>query len=313
MRGDLRKNTALFCLKESERMEELQLIVTIKQVPDTTDVKIDPKTNSLVREGIPSIINPEDRNAVEAALSLKQKHGGTVTAVSMGPPQAEEALEEVLAMGVDKGVLLTDRAFAGSDTLITAFILSRAIMKLGAYDLILCGQKGTDLEEGQVGTILADFLNIPVITAAVKIDITTGGNVVVHRKLERGNRQVVEANLPALIAVEAGLNQPRYPNLRAIFAARRKELKQHDLKSLNLDLEQVGIKGSKTRIVAYLPPRPKPKKPFTPDSRLPAAERMRLIMSGGVIQKQVDLLQGDPEDIASNIVRFLNEQKLLPR
>ncbi len=117
----------------------MKIIVTVKQVPDTAEVRIDPKTNSLVREGVPSILNPEDRNAVETALMLKEKYGGVVTALTMGPPQAEDVLEEVIAMGVDEGILLSDRAFAGSDTLITSFILSRAVMKIGKFDLITCG------------------------------------------------------------------------------------------------------------------------------------------------------------------------------
>ena len=122
----------------------MKIIVTVKQVPDTAEVRIDPKTNSLVREGVPSILNPEDRNAVETALALKEKYGGVVAALTMGPPQAEDVLEEVIAMGVDEGILLSDKAFAGSDTLITSFILSRAVMKIGKFDLIICGRQAID-------------------------------------------------------------------------------------------------------------------------------------------------------------------------
>jgi len=142
----------------------MKIIVTVKQVPDNTQLKIYPKTNSLVREGAPSILNPEDRNAVETALMLKEKYDGTVTALTMGPPQAEEVLEEIIAMGVDDGILLSDRAFAGSDTLITAFTLSRAVMKIGKFDLIICGRQAIDGDTAQVGPQLAGFLDLPQVT-----------------------------------------------------------------------------------------------------------------------------------------------------
>jgi len=133
------------------KKKDLHIIVTIKQVPDTHEVRIDPKTNSLIREGVPSIVNPEDRNAVEAALQLREKHGGRVTVITMGPPQAEDALAEALAMGADHGVLLTDRAFAGADTLVTAFTLSWALHKLEPYNLIIGGRQAIDGDTAQVG------------------------------------------------------------------------------------------------------------------------------------------------------------------
>lgn len=192
-------------------MKGLKIIVTVKQVPDTAEVRIDPETNLLIREGVPSIINPEDRNAVEAALCLRQEHGGTVTAVTMGPPQAEEALAEVLSMGADRGVLLTDRAFAGSDTLITAFTISRAIMRLGRFDLILCGRQAIDGDTAQVGPQLAGFLGLPQITYAEKISLD-GNSIIVSRGLEDCT-EYVRVELPALITVTSEINQPRYPSL----------------------------------------------------------------------------------------------------
>ncbi len=192
-------------------MKELTIIVTVKQVPDTAEVRIDPETNSLMREGVPSIINPEDLNAVEAALSLKEQYGGTVTAVTMGPPQAQEVLEEVVAMGVDRAVLLTDRAFAGSDTLVTAFTLSRGIMKLGTFDLIICGRQAIDGDTAQVGPQVASFLDLPQVTYADRIEIVDDC-AHVQRSLEDCT-ELVKVCLPALVTVLGGINRPRHPSL----------------------------------------------------------------------------------------------------
>lgn len=192
-------------------MKGLNIVVTVKQVPDTTDVRIDSKTNTLIREGIPNIINPEDMNAVEAALSLRDLHGGTVTALTMGPPQAEEALEEIIAMGADRGILLTDRAFAGSDTLITAFTLSRAIMKIKNYDLILCGRQAIDGDTAQVGPQIASFLDLPQVTYAEEIKFDNK-ELIIKRSLE-DCVEMVRLKLPALVTVTSRLNKPRYAKL----------------------------------------------------------------------------------------------------
>lgn len=192
-------------------MQPLKIIVTVKQVPDTAEVRIDPRTNSLVREGVPSIMNPEDRHAIEAALRLKDQHGGLVTALSMGPPQAAAVLEEARAMGVDSAILLSDRAFAGSDTLVTAFTLSRAVMKIGSYDLILCGRQAIDGDTAQVGPQLAGFLGIPQVTYAEEISYEAG-ELTVRRGLE-DCCEWVRVPLPALVSVNGEINQPRYPSL----------------------------------------------------------------------------------------------------
>ena len=149
----------------------MRFIVCIKQVPDTTNVKIDKRTGRLIREGIPTIINPEDKNALEAALSLKEKYEGEVIVISMGPPQADEALREALAMGADRAILLTDRAFAGADTMATAYSLGSAVKKIGEYDLILCGRQAIDGDTAQVGPQLAEFLKVPQITYVLEVNI----------------------------------------------------------------------------------------------------------------------------------------------
>ena len=290
----------------------MNIVVCVKWVISADNaIKVE---NGTIRDrGLYYVVNPHDLIAVEEAVRLKELHpGGEVVLVCLGPPSAEGGLRRCLAMGADKGMILWDTAFEGSDSYATALVLAAAIRNL-SYDLVLCGQKAADLESGQVGAILAELLNMPVVSAAIKTDITAENDkVIVHRKLPRGNREVVETSLPALLTVETGLNKPRYPNLRAVFAAQRKEITEYNLGALGLNPEQVGTRGGKTRIVAHLPPRPKPKKLFTPDSSLSAAERMRLVMTGGVTQKEGSLLEGKPDYIASNLVRFLSEQKLIP-
>jgi len=184
------------------KTKALQIIFTIKQVPDTHEVRIDPKTNSLIREGIPSIVNPEDKNAVEAALILREKHGGTITVLTMGPPQAEEVLTEVIAMGADRGILLTDRAFAGADTLVTAFTLSRAIRKLGKFDLILCGRQAIDGDTAQVGPQLAGFLNLNQITYAQKVLLPDPEVIAIRSELLHADLMLLEAVEQRLLLLE---------------------------------------------------------------------------------------------------------------
>jgi electron transfer flavoprotein beta subunit len=239
-------------------MKGIRIIVTVKQVPDTAEVRIDPETNLLIREGVPSIINPEDRNAVEAALCLRQEHGGTVTAVTMGPPQAEEALAEVLAMGADRGVLLTDRAFAGSDTLITAFTISRAIMRLGRFDLILCGRQAIDGDTAQVGPQLAGFLGLPQITYAEKISLD-GNSIIVSRGLEDCT-EYVRVELPALITVTSEINQPRYPSLYNIQSACDGSLiTLWGAEDLKVPLSMLGLNASPTGVRKIFEPERKRK------------------------------------------------------
>ncbi len=290
----------------------MNIIVCVKWVISTDSV-VKVQGGAVEDRGVCYVVNPYDLIAVEEAVRLRELHNrGEVILVSMGPPAAEKGLRRCLAIGADKGMILWDAAFQGSDSYATALILAKAISRL-RYDLVLCGQRATDTEAGQVGPVLAEFLDIPIVSAAMRIDIPPAGDkVTVHRKLEKGNGEVVETSLPALLTVETGLNRPRYPSLRDIFAAQTKEVRNYDLRTLGLSYEEVGLRGSKTRIVAISPPKPRPKKLFTPDSSVPAAERLRLIMSGGVTPKKSDLLEGDPEYIASNIVRFLGEQKLLP-
>jgi electron transfer flavoprotein beta subunit len=237
----------------------MDTIVCIKQVPDTTDVKIDPKTGTLIREGVPSIINPEDKNAIETALSLKEQHGGKVTVMTMGPPQADEALRESLAMGVDEVILLTDRAFAGADTLATSYTLGRGVQTIGKYDLIICGRQAIDGDTAQIGPQLAGYLGLPQITYVRKVVEVKGKKIVVERALEDGFEKI-EANLPALITVTKDINKPRYPSIKGIVEAwRERNVKNWTVKDVNADSNQIGMIGSPTQVKRTFSPEPKGK------------------------------------------------------
>ncbi|RLB27647.1 MAG: electron transfer flavoprotein subunit beta, partial [Deltaproteobacteria bacterium] len=197
----------------------MDIVVCIKQVPETTDIGWDPKTGTLIREGVGGILNPNDKNALEAALQLREQHGGLITALSMGPPQAEDALREALSMGVDKAILLNDRLFAGSDTLSTSYALSLAIKKIPSFDLILCGKESWDAMTAQVGPQLSELLNLPQLTYATVITVNRN-SVKIKQKREDGVR-ILEASVPALITVEKEINQPRIPPMDSIMEAYR--------------------------------------------------------------------------------------------
>ena len=235
---------------------KLNIVVCIKQVPDTTDVKINPETGTLVREGVPSIINPFDMYAIEEGLRLKEQFGGKVTVLSMGPPQAKEALKEAVAMGADEAVLLSDRAFAGADTWATSYTLAHAIRKCGPFDLILCGKQAIDGDTGQVGPGIARQLDVTQLTYVFKIRElkTESGRVVVERLLEEG-REVVEAALPAVLTVVKDINQPRYPTFLGIRRASRMEIPVWTVADLSgLDEGKLGLKGSPTQVVRIFSP-----------------------------------------------------------
>ena len=224
----------------------MKIIVAIKQVPDTQDVKIDPKTGTLLRENVPGMINPEDKNAIEEALRIKEGRDDVeITALSMGPPQAEDALREALAMGVDRAILLSDRAFAGADTLATSYVLSIAIKKIKKYDLILCGRQSIDGETGQVGPQLAEALGLPQATFAEEIRIH-GKRVTVRSNFDRVIR-VIEMKMPALITVTRPVNIPRLKTMNGVLRAfRDKEVILWTRKDLKPNPLRIGINGSPT-------------------------------------------------------------------
>ena len=259
----------------------MNIIVCIKQVPDTTEVKINPETNTLVREGVPSVVNPFDENAVEAALKLKEKHGGKVTVITMGPPQAAEALKTTIAMGVDEVYLISDRAFAGSDTWATSYTLSQAIKKIGDYNLILCGKQAIDGDTAQVGPGIAEWLKIPQVTFAVKLEVE-GNKAKVERMLEEVN-EVVECPLPAVITVVKQINEPRMPSLKGMMRAKKAEIKTLNAQDIEGDPKNMGLNGSPTQVVKIFSPPPK---------------------GGG------EMLTGEPSEIVDNLIAKIKERKI---
>lgn len=234
----------------------MKIVVMIKQVPDTTEVKLDKRTGTLIREGVPSIINPEDKNALEEALKLKEKMGAEVVVVSMGPPQAEDALREALAMGADEAILLTDRAFAGADTWATATTLGIALKKMGDFSLVLAGRQAIDGDTAQVGPQLAEYLQIPQITYVREL-VVEDGKVRAKRALEDGFEEI-EAELPALLTITKEANTPRYPHAAAIITAyREQEVTLWRAEDVGADPETVGLKGSPTQVKRSFTPPPK--------------------------------------------------------
>ncbi len=224
----------------------MNIIVCIKQVPDTAEVRINPETNTLIREGVPSIINPYDLHAIEAALQIKEKIEAKVTVITMGPPQAEDALREAISMGVDDVRLISDRAFAGADTWATSYALFKAIEKLG-YDIILCGKQAIDGDTAQVGPEIAEFLNIPHIAYVRKIEAISDKSIRVQRLMDDGY-DIVESSLPVLLTVVKELNTPRLPSLKGKMAAKKAVITRMDLTAIGAKAENVGLKGSPTQV-----------------------------------------------------------------
>ena len=234
-------------------------LVCIKQVPDTTEIKIDPVTNTLIRAGVPSIVNPFDSYALEVAVRLKEQHGGTVTVMSMGPEQAREALRSCLTAGADRAYLVSDRAFGGSDTLATSYILSCALQyleqELGKFDLIFCGKQAIDGDTGQVGPEIAEHLGIAQLTYVAEVEMKNDKTI---RAVREGDsyREVLETDLPAVITVIKTAWEPRYGTLKSKMAARRAEIPVITAGQLSqIDVTRIGLKGSPTKV----------KKTFTPD------------------------------------------------
>jgi electron transfer flavoprotein beta subunit len=291
----------------------VNIVVCVKPVPDTSVIMFDPKTGLVDSDDLVYVINPCDVVAVEEAVRIKERCGpGRVILLSVAPPSTRRLIRSCLAMGADEARLLWDSDFADLDSYATGAILAGAISSI-PHDLILCGQKAADTEAGQVGSVIADSLNLPLATRAVKIDVLPDGKKMnVESKLEKGKRLKMEVALPALLTVEPDLNEPRYAGLPSLMAALKKDIQVYDLKSLGLSHEETVAKGINTRTVALSAPKPRPKKVFTPDSRLSAEERLRLIISGGVTQKQSDVLQGNPDNIASTVVQFLKSKNFIP-
>ena len=223
----------------------MNIVVCLKQVPDTTVVKIDPKTGTLIRDGVPSIINPEDKHALEAAIQLKEKNNGKVTVISMGPPQAQNALREALCMGADEAILITDRAFAGADTLATSKALAGAIKRVD-YDIIFAGRQAIDGDTAQVGPEIAEHLDIPQVTYVQGVEVCEDG-LLINRALEDGH-ELIKVSGPVLLTAIKELNHPRYMNVQYIFDTANKEITIWSADDIEVNKEELGLKGSPTKV-----------------------------------------------------------------
>lgn len=258
----------------------MNIIVCIKQVPDTINVEINPKTNTLIREGVVSIMNPFDKYALEEAVRLKERYGGKVTAVSMGPPQAESVLREAISMGADEGILLSDRVFAGSDTWATSYTLAKGIEKINDYDIIICGKQASDGDTAQVGPGISVHLNISQVTYVKKVVSIDKGIVTVERLTEEGY-EIIELKTPCLFTVVKEINEPRLPSLKGIMNSKKIEIKTLTGKDLDVRPEYLGLDGSPTQVVRiFSPPR----------------------------KEKGEMLEGEIPDIAEKLVKILKER-----
>lgn len=267
----------------------MEILVCVKQVPDTAEVKIDPEKHTVIRAGVPNIFNPFDQNALEAALQLKDSQGARVTLLSMGPPQAEDVLREGLAMGADDAYLLTDRKVGGSDTLATGYCLAQAVRKVAElqgveqFDVVLCGKQAIDGDTAQVGPQIATELGIPQITYAAEINVD-GTTVRVKQQNEEGYI-VTEAQFPVLITAVKELNEPRFPTIRGTMKAKKREIPHLSADDIKVDETKIGLKGSPTMV----------RKIFTPPQRT----------QGLVIKEE------DPNAAVSVLMEKLTAQKII--
>jgi electron transfer flavoprotein beta subunit len=260
----------------------VKIIVLVKQVLQTADLKVDRSTKSIITQGVPRVISETDKNAIEEAVRIKEKHGGKITAISLGPPEAKEALREALAMGVDEACLLTDPQFEGSDSHAIANVLAAAITKILDYDLVLCGAYSEDLFAFQIGPRIAEICNLPQITYAAKLSLE-GDTVMVERDLE-DERQTVEGKLPCLITVGREINEPRLPTLMAIMAASKKPTNIWKAADLSLGPEEAGFNGSLVEV---------------------------LRSSASVGERKKVMLQGDVKDVAPKLAKDLVQEGVL--
>jgi electron transfer flavoprotein beta subunit len=261
----------------------MNIIVCIKQVPETTEVRINPETNTLIRDGVKSIINPFDMYAIEAGVRLKEKMTGKVIVITMGPPQAEAALREAISMGADDAVLVSDRAFAGSDTWATSYTLSCAIKKaakeFSGYDIVICGKQASDGDTAQVGPGIATFLDIPQVTYVKKIEEVKDKTIKVERMTEEGY-DVVSSPTPVLLTVVKEINEPRIPSLKGMMRAKAAKITVWTAKDIDADPKDLGLSGSPTNVV----------KIFTPPHR-----------TGG------QMITGDTSEVTTKLVGLLKD------
>ncbi len=265
----------------------MRIVVPIKQVPETNAVKMDEATGTMIRDKVEAIINPLDLYSIETAIRLREAHGGEVTVISMGPPKAMTALREAIAMGCDTGVLICDKAFAGSDTWSTSYTLAAGIAKLGEFDIIICGERATDGDTGQVGPGIAAFMDLPVITYISAVDEVADGKCKVHRLVE-GGYEVLSMKLPGVLTVVKEVATPRLPTLRGKQKARAAEIPTWGPADMDLKGEYLGLNGSPTRVVKIFRPKV-------------ARQCVKVFITGEITA----------DDAAEKLVGFLTERNVL--
>ncbi len=263
-------------------MDKMNIVVCVKPAPDPKrwdSIQLDPVTKGLRREGIPSVLGPLDKRALEEGLRIKEKKGGKVTAVAMAPPGARENLVEALAMGADEAYLLSDRAFAGSDTWATSRVLARGIEKIGSFDLILCGEWSLDGSTGHVGAQIAEFLGVPNISRVIAVEKIEGGMLRTRSMIELGSR-ILETSLPALLTVSREINTPRFTSLMGVMEAESKPCSVWSAADLGIMPNEIGFAGSPTQTGDI----------FMPD-----------------MKRKAEILTGEPEDMVKEIVRKVRQ------
>jgi len=263
----------------------MNIIVLIKQVPNNTEVKLDPKTGNLIREGVDAIINPDDLQALETAVALKETHGATITVLSMGPVQAIDGLSEAIGMGADRAILLSDRAFAGADTWATSFTLGKAIQRIEKFDLILGGRQAIDGDTAQVGPQVAEYLNLPQVTYVFDIEAVESEYIWVKRRLENGYERI-QCDLPALLTVIAGPCKPRYPQMsKLLFACSESApIEVWNAADIGVTTADVGMNGSLTQVI----------KTFAPK-----------------FERQSEFLEGSGFDVVHDLIERFKQNKLI--
>lgn len=262
----------------------MNVVVCIKQVPNTIDVQIDPETGRLKREGVESVINPFDEYAIEEGVRIKEKTGGKVIVVTMGPPQAESVLREAVSKGADEAVLVSDRSFGGADTLATSYALSSAINFIGSYDIILCGERASDGDTAQVGPEIAEMLNIPHVACVKKIESIDDRSIKIERMMEDGC-DLIESPVPALLTVVKEINTPRIASLKGKMAAKKAVIKILNAADVGADTRRTGLNGSPTQVVRI----------FAPPQRTCGGEKFR----------------GRAKEVAAALVRRLSEIRVI--
>jgi len=264
----------------------MNIYVLVKQVPATDKVKIDETTGTMKREEVEAVINPLDLYAIETSLQIKEMCKGeiNITAISMGPPKAEEVLKEAISMGCDKGILLSDKAFAGADTWATSYTIATLIKKLEPFSLIITGERATDGETGQVGPSLAGQLDLPIVTYTSKIVEINNEYIIVERETEDGT-EVIKMMLPGVISVTKAIGEPRLPTLKGKIKARDTKIDVFNLERLGAKREEVGLLGSLTKVVRVFYP--------------------KISRTGRKIKVK------DPEEAVNSIIEFLQERGIL--